>query len=145
MIQITGVTYPIPKQYIERFFTDRKNVFIKPATTFKYLKSGMSFVFYQSREDTGYIGEARINNILYDEDPHNFFKIYNDRIFLTFQEVNDYIEHKKKWKFRVRKAKNPKKTIWMAIELEQIRKYSAIQKPPQFIPVGGKYLTEEVS
>jgi len=52
MTKIVGVTFPILKQFIDRFFKDGKDVFIKPATCFKELKSGMKFVFYQSHEDT---------------------------------------------------------------------------------------------
>ncbi|MDK2891534.1 MAG: hypothetical protein PWR21_2166, partial [Methanoculleus sp.] len=35
MSTITGVTFPVPKKYIPRFFKDKKTVFIKPATVFK--------------------------------------------------------------------------------------------------------------
>lgn len=46
MTEIVGVTFPIPKMYISRFFTERKTVFIKPAAVFKELKPGMKLVFY---------------------------------------------------------------------------------------------------
>ena len=46
MSEITGVTFPVPKKYIPRFFKDGKTVFIKPATVFKELRSGMKLVFY---------------------------------------------------------------------------------------------------
>ena len=35
---IVGVTYPIPKQFMDRFFKEGKDVFIKPATVWKELK-----------------------------------------------------------------------------------------------------------
>ena len=60
MSEIIGVTFPVPKPYMKRFFEEGKTVFIKPATVFKELKPGMKLVFYQSHEDTGYVGEATI-------------------------------------------------------------------------------------
>ncbi|MFA7087666.1 MAG: DUF365 domain-containing protein, partial [Aliarcobacter sp.] len=63
MTTITGVTFPIPKPYMARFFDGGKTIFIKPATVFKELKPGMRLVFYQSHEDTGYVGEARIKRV----------------------------------------------------------------------------------
>ncbi len=35
------------------------NVFVRPATVWKQLKSGMKFVFYQSHEDTGFVGGGK--------------------------------------------------------------------------------------
>ena len=52
---IVGVSYPIPKEFMKRFF-EGKDVFVKPATAWKRLKPGMKFVFYQSHEDTGFVG-----------------------------------------------------------------------------------------
>jgi hypothetical protein len=66
---ITGVTFPIPKHYMHRFFKEGKTVFVKPATVFKELKKGLKLVFYQSHEDTGYVGEGTIKRILIAEDP----------------------------------------------------------------------------
>lgn len=35
-----------------------------------------------------------------------------------------------------------KKKLWIAIELEDVKKYEKIVKPKRFAPVGGKYLRE---
>jgi len=75
MAEIVGVTYPIPKQFMDRFFK-AKDVFVKPATVWKQLKPGMKFVFYQSREDTGFVGEAKIKRILLSENPMQFFDTF---------------------------------------------------------------------
>jgi len=50
MAKIVGVSFPIPKQFIDRFFKEGKDVFIKPAKIWKELKPRMKFVFYQSRD-----------------------------------------------------------------------------------------------
>ena len=140
MSEITGVTFPVPKKYIPRFFKDKKTVFIKPATVFKELRSGMKLVFYQSHEDTGYVGEATIKRIIISEDPFSFFETFGDAVFLTREEAKAYVTSQERWQgVRVRKGEG-KKRAWMALELDNIRKYDAVKKPERFVPVGGKYL-----
>ena len=142
MPEITGVTFPVPKHLMPRFFRDKKTVFIKPATVFKELKPGMRLVFYQSHEDTGYAGEATIKRIVIDDDPFAFFDTFGDAVFLTREEAKAYVEGQGRWQgVRVRKDE-PKKRPWMALELEDIREYDSVKKPERFVPVGGKYLRE---
>jgi hypothetical protein len=144
MSEIIGVAFPIPKFFIPRFFVDKKTVFIKPATIFKELKPGMKFVFYQSREDTGYIGQAIIRNVTFAEDPFYFFEIYLNDIYLTKDELRNYIETNEKWKTkRTRRRCKTRSRKWIAIELESISKYDTPIKPKQFIPVSGKYINSE--
>ncbi|MDD4455504.1 MAG: DUF365 domain-containing protein [Candidatus Methanomethylophilaceae archaeon] len=142
MPEITGVTFPVPKKYIPRFFQDGKTVFIKPATVFKELRSGMKLVFYQSHEDTGYVGEATIKRIVINEDPLAFFETFGDAVFLTREEAKAYVESQERWQgVRVRKEA-PRKRSWMALELADIREYDTVKKPERFVPVGGRYLRE---
>ena len=140
MSEITGVTFPIPKHLMPRFLEEGKTVFIKPATVFKELRSGMKLVFYQSHEDTGYAGEATIKRIVINEDPLAFFETFGDAVFLTREEARAYVENQERWQ-GVRKEA-PRKRPWMALELERIRKYDTVKKPERFVPVGGKYLRE---
>ncbi|GLI46239.1 DUF365 domain-containing protein [Methanoculleus bourgensis] len=142
MPEITGVTFPVPKPLMPRFFAEGKTVFIKPATVFKELRSGMKLVFYQSHEDTGYAGEATIRRIIIDDDPFAFFETFGDAVFLTREEVRAYVESQGRWQgVRVRKGE-AKKRAWMALELEDIQEYDKPRKPERFVPVGGKYLRE---
>jgi hypothetical protein len=142
MPEITGVTFPVPKHLMPRFFKDKKTVFIKPATVFKELKPGMKLVFYQSHEDTGYAGEATIKQIVIDENPLAFFETFGDAVFLTREEAKAYVENQERWQgIRVRKEA-PRKRPWMALELEEIQKYDTVMKPERFVPVGGRYLRE---
>ena len=118
MPEITGVTFPVPKHLMPRFFKDKKTVFIKPATVFKELKPGMRLVFYQSHEDTGYVGEATIKRIVIDDNPLAFFETFGDAVFLTRDEAKAYVENQERWQgVRVRKGEGKKKN-WMALELE---------------------------
>ncbi len=137
MAKIVGVTFPIPKQFIDRFFKEGKDVFIKPATVWKELKPGMKFVFYQSHEDTGFVGEAKIKNIQLINDPMKVFEMYGDRVFLTKEELKAYIRSQARWK-----RKGSKSKPWMVIELEDIKKYDKPIKPKRFVPVGGQYIKE---
>ena len=142
MPEITGVTFPVPKHLMPRFFKDNKTVFIKPATVFKELEPGMRLVFYQSHEDTGYVGEATIKRIVIDDNPLAFFETFGDAIFLTKEEAKAYVENQERWQgVRVRKEV-PRKRPWMALEIEDIQKYDTVVKPERFVPVGGRYLRE---
>jgi len=136
MAKIVGVSFPIPKQFMDRFFREGKDVFIKPATVWKELKPGMKFVFYQSREDTGFVGEAKIKNIRLLDDPMKVFEIYGDRVFLTKEELKEYVKSQEKWRRKSSKKKKP----WLVIELEDIKKYDKPIKPKRFVPVCGQYL-----
>lgn len=140
MTDITGVTYPIPKKFMNRFMVEGKTVFIRPASCFKFIKPGMKLVFYQSRENTGFIGEGEILEIEFSEDPFAFFEQFQEKVFLNHQELVEYLENQKRWK-NIRVRKSPlKKKLWMAIELKNIVQYPQIQNPPRFVPVGGQYL-----
>ena len=142
MPEITGVTFPVPKSLMPRFFAEGKTVFIKPATVFKELRSGMKLIFYQSREDTGYVGEATIKRIVINDDPLAFFETFDDAVFLTREEAKAYVENQERWQgVRVRKGE-ARKRAWMALELEDVRRYDKPRKPERFVPVGGRYLRE---
>ena len=144
MTEVVGVSFPILKWYMDRFFKEGKTVFIKPATIFKDLKPGQKFIFYQSRMDTGYSGEAIIKSITIRDDPLDFFEIFGDKIFLSKDEVKQYLEENKKWK-SVNNRPTEKRKIrpWMAIELDKIKKYSEVKKIEGFVPVSGMYIKTE--
>lgn len=142
MKNITGVTFPIPKEYMSRFFTGGKTVFIKPATCFKEIKPGMKFVLYQSHEDTGFVGEATIEAIEFSEDPLTLHQKYGNKLFLTREELEAYNTNQERWAgIRVR-GEAKKKRTWMALTLEHITQYPSIIKPERFVPVGGQYIRE---
>jgi len=142
MPEITGVAFPVPKKYLSRFFDEKKTVFIKPATVFKDLRRGMKLVFYQSHEDTGYVGEAVIKRIVISDDPLSFFDTYGDSVFLSREEVEAYRSEQEKWKgLRVRKGE-AKKRPWLALELETIRRYEHTVQPEPCGRVGRRYLRE---
>ena len=63
--------------------------------------------------------------------------MYGDRVFLTKEELREYIRSQKRWK-----RKSMKNKPWMVIELEDIKKYEKPIKPKRFVPVGGQYIKE---
>ena len=99
-------------------------------------------VFYQSREDTGYAGEATIKRIVISGDPFAFFDTFGDAVFLTREEATAYARGQGRWQgVRVRKGETRKRP-WIALELEDIRVFDRIKKPGWFVPVGGRHLRE---
>ena len=134
MAEIKGVAFPVPKQFAQRFF-EGEDVFVKPATAFKELKPGMKFLIYQSHEDTGFVGEARIKAISFADDPIDFLEKYGERLFLNEKELKEYVKSQERWGRR-----KTKKRKWMAIELEEIKKYEKPVKPKRFVTAGGCYL-----
>ena len=93
----------------------------------------MKFVFYQSREDTGLVGEARIKDIKLIDDPMKVFEMYGGRVFLTKEELREYVISQERWG----RKKERKKKKWLVIELEDIRKYDKPMKPKRFVSVCG--------
>ena len=137
-MSIVGVAFPIPKWFIERFFDMGKDVFIKPATIYKRLKPSMKFLFYQSRENQGFVGEAKIKEIKLIDDPMKVFEMYGDRVFLTKEELKEYVKSQERWGRKTEK----KRKKWLVIVLEDIRRYDKPIKPKRFVPVGGQYVRE---
>ena len=118
---------------IGRILDEHKNVFVKPVTLTR-LERGMKIIFYASREDQGFYGEAEIEDIEFFENPMKILEKYKDGLFLTEEEFKEYVESSKKWSSG-RKKKKP----WMAIVLKNIKKYPKIVESKRFISVGGVY------
>lgn len=142
MSRIIGVSHPLPESLINRFFKEGKDVFIKRATLYKKLEPGMKFVFYRSAKDTGYVGEAKIKSIHLSSNYDNLYDIYNDRIYMTKNELEAYIKLNK-YKSKKKVKHRPYKRLWIALELEDIRQYTKTIKPDKFVLVNGRYLTVE--
>jgi hypothetical protein len=98
----------------------------------------MKFVFYQSHEDTGFVGEAKIKRVVLSEIQCSSSITFGDRIFLAKEELKEYVKSQERWGGKEGKKRKP----WMAIELEDIKKYDKQIKPKRFVPVGGQYLRE---
>jgi len=73
--------------------------------------------------------------ILLQEDPMKFSETYGDRIFLTKEELKEYIKSQERWRSGWKSRGKEKKNLWTAIELEDIKKYDKPIKPKRFVPV----------
>lgn len=135
--KIIGATFPVPKPLLRRILEEGKDVFVKPATLTK-LKPGMKIIFYASREDQGFYGEAEIESIELFENPVKILEKYENRIFLTDKEFKEYIKTSERWRTRGRRPKP-----WMAVVLKNITKHPKVVKPKRFIAVSGRYMKEK--
>jgi hypothetical protein len=140
MATITGVSYPIVGEYVQRFFSEGKHVLVRPATVYKQLRAGMKLLFYQSRGETGYVGEARIRRVFVAEDPMQFFDTYGDAVHLARDELAAYREARRR---RSGDVGRERQLLWVALELVEIRPYDRPMQPAQPVPAGGRYLTDE--
>ncbi|WP_004069025.1 DUF365 domain-containing protein [Thermococcus litoralis] len=129
---VVGATFPVPKSFLERILDGKKDVFVKPATLTK-LKKGMKIVFYASREDQGFHGEAEVESVEVFDNPLKILERYGDRLFLTEKEFKEYVASQKRWG---RERHKP----WMAIVLRNIRRYPRVVKPKRFVAVSGRYV-----
>ena len=64
------------------------------------------------------------------------FEICGDRVFLTKEELKEYVKSQEKWGRKSSKKKKP----WIVIELEDIKRYDEPVRPKRFIPVCGQYI-----
>lgn len=134
--QIVGVTFPVPGPLLSRILDEEKTVFIKPSTL--QVKPGMKLVFYASREDQGWHGEAEIESVEHFTNVKEIIKKYKNELFLTPEELEKYEKERQKWQSR---GKRPRP--WMVIKLKNIKKYPKPIKPPKFVTVSGRYVKED--
>ncbi|HIH72580.1 MAG: hypothetical protein PWP49_1195 [Thermococcaceae archaeon] len=95
-------------------------------------------IFYASREDQGFYGEAEIGEVEFFESPAKILEKYGDRIFLTEKEFKEYVKTSERWK-----TKGKRQRPWMAIVLRNVKKYPKVVKPKRFIAVSGRYVKEK--
>jgi len=134
-MEIVGATFPVPRNYLDRILNEGKNVFVKPATL--RIRPGMKIIFYASREDQGFHGEAEVESVEYFTSVGEIIKKYKDGLFLTPEELRRYERDRARWHSRGRKPRP-----WMVVVLKNIRKYPNIVKPKRFIAVSGRYVRE---
>ena len=135
MSEIIGAAFPVPNKLLGRILKEKKNVFIKPATLMR-LKPSMKIIFYASRENQGYAGEAEIESVEIVKNPTEILEKYKDRMFLTEREFKEYLASQKRWG-RVRHKP------WMVIVLRNIKEYPKRVIPKRFISVAGRYVRRE--
>lgn len=134
--KIIGVTFPIPRDFLSRILEEGKTIFVKPSTL--RLEPGMKLIFYASRKDQGWHGEADVENVGYFKNVEEVIKKYKNELFLTPKELRKYERDRAKWHSRGRRPRP-----WMIVKLRNIKKYSRVVKPKRFIAVSGRYVREK--
>ncbi|AAL80693.1 DUF365 domain-containing protein [Pyrococcus furiosus DSM 3638] len=129
-----AVTFPVPWEYLKRIF-EGKNVFVKPATL--RVEEGMKVIFYASRENQGWHGEAEVERVEYYTSVEEIIKKYRDKLFLTPEELRRYERDRARW------DSGRRKRPWMVLVLRNIEKYPRVVKPKKFIVVSGRYVDEK--
>ena len=133
--KIVGVTFPVPKWFLDRILDGDRTVFVKPSTL--RVKPGMKVVFYASREGQAWLGEAEVESVEFFNSVEDIIKKYEKELFLTSEELREYERERAKWHSRGRRPRP-----WMVLKLKNIRKYPKPVKPPRFIAVSGRYIKE---
>ncbi|AEC52114.1 hypothetical protein PNA2_1199 [Pyrococcus sp. NA2] len=135
-MDIVGVTFPVPKQLLDRILKGGKRVFVKPATL--RVKPGMKLIFYASREDQGFQGEAEIESVEHFTNVEEIIRKYKDELFLTPDELRKYERDRKRWQTRGGRSRE-----WLVIKLKNVRKYKKKVKPKRFVVVSGRYIKRD--
>lgn len=134
--KIVGVTFPVPKWFLDRILEDGKTVFVKPSTL--RVQPGMKVVFYASREGQAWLGEAEVETVEQFTNVEEITRKYGDELFLTPKELKQYEKERERWHSRGRRPRP-----WMVLKLKNVRKYPKPVKPPRFIAVSGRYVREK--
>ncbi len=132
---VVGVTFPVPKWFLDRILEGGKTVFVKPSTL--RLKPGMKIIFYASRKGQAWLGEAEVESVEFFNSVEEIIRKYEKELFLTLKELREYERERTKWHSRGRRPRP-----WMVLRLRNIRKYPKPVKPPRFIAVSGRYIKE---
>jgi len=133
--RVVGVTFPVPKWFLDRILDEGKTIFVKPSTL--RVKPGMKVVLYASREGQAWLGEAEVESVEFVNSVEEIIKKYERELFLTPKELREYERERQKWHSRGRRPRP-----WMVLRLRNIRKYPKPVKPPRFIAVSGRYIKE---
>lgn len=132
--KIFGAIFPVPYRFLDRFFKEGKDVFVKYPTLYKQLERGMKILFYSSHEVKAIVGEGTIDNFL-TLSPKDILTRYKDRLFLSEKEFKEYAKEGGSLRRSSKK--------FLVCELIAIKQYSTPVKPKRFVTVAGEYLTEE--
>jgi len=130
---IVGATFPVPRPLLNRILEGGKTVFVKPSTL--RLRPGMKVIFYASREEQGWHGEAEVESVEHFTNVEDIIRKYKDELFLTPEELRKYERDREKWHSRGRRPRP-----WMVVKLKNVRRYPKIVRPKRFIAVSGRYV-----
>ena len=133
MGKVVGVIYPIPLKFVDRLFSEQRNVFVKYLAhpTRVRIAQRNRILFYASHGQKELVGEASITSIEFLT-PTEALERYDGKVFLNKAELMQYTS-----------GRSPSKKLLVMV-LSQPRKYAKAVKYWKPITMAGEYITEEV-
>lgn len=128
---VLGIIFPLFTEHLQRFFEDKKRVFVKfVAFSPRRLKVSSRLFFYESRKGKAIVGEARIVDI--DEGTiKEIYEKYGDTLFLTWIELKEYTGSRQSKRM-------------LALVLEDISKYRHPLRLDKSVTMAGRYMTQRM-
>lgn len=126
MKKIRGVSHPIPTEYAERIYNDKKTVFVGKSYLGK-VSPGDKFIIYESHGAKAYTGWADIKSIG-KQKTSAISRNYGNKLIISKEELYEYAKGKSEMN---------------VIELENFQKFKNPVKPSRFVTVAGRYIYED--
>ena len=131
--EVVGAIFPIPHDFLGRFFENGKNVFVKYPKVWQKLHPGMKLLFYSSHKIHAIVGEATIEE--FEVIPRDeVLKKYKEKLFLTPEEFKEYSATGGRLKRTSRS--------FLVCVLKDIKRYKTPVTPKRSITPAGEYLTK---
>lgn len=126
---VIGIIFPILQEHVQRFFKDKKRVFVKffGRSAPVGLHLGSKLFFYESGGRREIVGEARIREIGLGT-PDDVLSKFGDKLFLSKDELDSYVGDRRTKKILI-------------LSLDDVKKYTTpltLQKP---VTMMGQYMT----
>lgn len=125
-MKILGVSHPIPTEYAERIYNDKKTVFVSKSYLGK-VSPGDKFIIYESYGAKAYTGWADIVSIGKQKASAITIK-YGSKLMITKEEFQEYAKGR------------PEMNV---IEFENFEKFNKPVVPKRFVTVAGKYIYDD--
>lgn len=135
MNKVAAVVYPVPLRMVDRFFIEKKSVFVKylARNTRVQLSPKNKMVFYASHGSKEIVGEGIIEAVEFLT-PDEVLAKYDDKVFLNKEELREYV--------LLQPCRTSSKKL-LTLTLSKIRKYNNPIRIGKPITMTGQYLTKE--
>jgi hypothetical protein len=130
--QPIGIVYPLPSHLIDRFFKDKKSVFVKfptHETISSRLRGCEKLIFYKSKSGWELVGEAKIDDVSL-RSIQEVLSNFKEELFLSEEEFKSYA-----------KSRNNKKVL--VFKLSRPITYQRPVKLDHYVTMTGEYISVE--
>lgn len=135
MNNISGVIFPVPKQFVDRLLTEKRNVFVKYVARSGLLRLSVKsrVLFYVSRSSKEIVGEGIIEETGFLT-PNEALQKYGTKLFLNQTELEEYTY--------LQPNRDASKKM-LVLALSKLRRYSKPKFINRPISMAGLYLTKK--